>query len=202
MNNDNVILFKKIKKIEEENDIIKKENERIKIILNELKNENSQKNEIIKNFEIKQDNEKNFNLNVKEDLFKTKEENNNLKKEIEDLKAKCINSEKLERKNELLILDQKKKEVEIKDLNNLIKKLKEGILEENNQINEEPPDSEATKQIKEKERIIKELKEEKDNIQEQLNKKRAIITQLEAMVKNKDLLLKQYYKKKKKRNNQ
>ena len=44
-----------------------------------------------------------------------------MKKEIECLKLKSINCEKLEKENEKLVLLKKQKDVEIKDLNNLIK---------------------------------------------------------------------------------
>ena len=191
--------------MEEENKLYKKLDRDNKIELEQLNianNKNEQKiYEVSEKLKIKKYENETTNINMQEYKTSTEKEINNLKKEIECLKLKSINCEKLEKENEKLVLLKKQKDVEIKDLNNLIKKLRKEIVNdissEEHKVNEEDDKENYTEKIKEltknlamKEKEIIELKEEKNTLKEILNRTRIKLTENEAKVKSQSLLLK------------
>ena len=88
--NDNVILIKKMKQYDEEKDKIKKGEKELKVKISELNVENRNKEEKLSELNdiLNKKNEENIEENQAKEII-------NLKKEIENLKSKCINHDKL-----------------------------------------------------------------------------------------------------------
>ena len=127
-----------------------------------------------------------------------------MKEQIESLKLKCIKCENLEEQNEKLALSKKQKDVEINDLNNLIKKLKNEIAqkpkeddineEKNNNNNNNNNNTESEKKL---EIQNEELKNENKKLKDNLNKTREKLTKFGADLESKKSLLNKYYSEKK-----
>ena len=130
LNNDNVILVQRMKTFDEEKEKIMKGEKELKVRISELNVENRQKKEKIQELTemvemLKKQEEK---------QSKEKKEKNDLLKEIELLKSKCINYDKL-------ILEKEKLAASLKEKEEEIKKLKEDakINNNKNEINIEQP---------------------------------------------------------------
>ena len=124
---------------------------------------------------------------------KEKKEKNDLLKEIELLKSKCINYDKL-------ILEKEKLAASLKEKEEEIKKLKEDAKTNNNknEINIEQQKSEETNnninsELQNKDDMINKLKEENEEIKEKLNNTRKKLTEIEGIYETKKLVLKKLF---------
>ena len=189
LNNDNVILVQRMKTFDEEKEKIMKGEKELKVRISELNVENRQKKEKIQELTemvemLKKEEEKQSN---------EKKEKNDLLKEIELLKSKCINYDKL-------ILEKEKLAASLKEKEEEIKKLKEDAKTNNNknEINIEQQKSEETNnninsELQNKDDMINKLKEENEEIKEKLNNTRKKLTEIEGIYETKKLVLKKYY---------
>jgi len=193
LNNDNVILFNKMKKYDEDKDKVKQYEKELKTKISDLNIDNRNKEEKIK--ELMDIIEKNEikNNNIEEKKIKEKEQINVLKKELDSLKLKCVNYEKLVIANEKLNLSLQEKEDEIKNLNAKIEELNKPKKEEINSEN----NNNSNQQLKEKDNIIQTLKEEKSELENKLNNTRLKLTDFEGKLETKKLIIKKYYEDKK-----
>lgn len=201
LNNDNKILFERNKQLEEENELLQKEDKERKIKSEEISIENIQKEKKIEELteKIKKYKMEKNNLNI--NLENAEREMNNMKKEFESLKSKAIKCERLENQNENLKIAQKQKEIEIKDLNNIIKNnLKEHnfIYEYNDDEEEEEKSnrsiSEIKKELDNKNIIIENLILEKNRLEVMWKKASAKLTNKEAEVETKKAAIEKYHK--------
>ena len=212
LNNDNINLAQKAKKLENENNNIQKLDDELKIKLDILLEENKKKEIIIEEITEKLKHAKIENENIKFKFEKhqsiTDKDFNQMKEQIEALKLKCIKCENLEEQNEKLILSKKQKDVEINDLNNLIKKFKKEMRkksdednkaeEENNKDNiNSSSNNELNKKIDEEKKEIENLKLENKKLNENLNITREKLIKFEASLESKKLLMNKYYSEKK-----
>ena len=212
LNNDNINLAQKAKKLENEISNIQKIDDELKIKLDVLIEDNKKKEIIIEEITEKLKHAKIENENIK---FKfenhqsiTDKDFNQMKEQIEALKLKCIKCENLEEQNEKLILSKKQKDIEINDLNNLIKKLKKEMSknsdednkaeEENNKDNiNSSSNNELNKKLDEQQEKIEKLKLENQKLNNNLNITREKLTKFEASLESKKLLMNKYYSDKK-----
>ena len=205
LNNDNINLAQKAKKLENENNNIQKLDAELKNKLDIIIQENEKKEKKIEEITEKLKHAKIENENIKFKFEKyqsiTDKDFSQMKEQIESLKLKCIKCENLEEQNEKLALSKKQKDVEINDLNNLIKKLKNEIAQKpkEDDINEEKNNNNNNNTESEKKLEIQneELKNENKKLKDNLNKTREKLTKFGADLESKKTLLNKYYSEKK-----
>ena len=205
LNNDNINLAQKAKKLENENNNIQKLDAELKNKLDIIIQENEKKEKKIEEITEKLKHAKIENENIKFKFEKyqsiTDKDFSQMKEQIESLKLKCIKCENLEEQNEKLVLSKKQKDVEINDLNNLIKKLKNEIAQKpkENDINEEKNNNNNNNTESEKKLEIQneELKNENKKLKDALNITREKLTKFGADLESKKSLLNKYYSEKK-----
>ena len=194
---DNEILFNKVKKLEEENEMIQKENKELKIKSEEITIENFKMEEKTKELTDKYKTKKIEKEKLNKNLENAEKTIDNMKKEIEALKQKCIKCQILENQNEKLVLAKKQKEVEIKELNKIIKKLEEKQYDDEEEHQPEEQEninnSKIIEELKEKDGLIQNLKDGKENLEYQLNQTRAKLTEMEAKVETQKALVKKFH---------
>ena len=143
-----------MKQYDEDKDKVKKFEKELKTKISDLNIDNRNKDDKIKELmEIIDKNKINKNI-FEEKQMKENELINNLKKELDSLKVKCINFEKLVISNEKLKISLQEKEDEIKKLNTKIEEIakeKKEKQEENNSEN----NNNINQQLEEKENCIK-----------------------------------------------
>ena len=208
LNKDNLLMIQKIKKLEGENDLIKNEDQKMAIKYEKMSNDNGkiekEFGDIIEKLKKKENENVKLNLN----LESAEREINGLNKEIEELKLICIKCENLEKQNEKLILTKKQNEVEIKDLNNIIRKLEEKQFQdedeeenhaEENNNNEKNKNYEELlkKELDEKNRIIEDMKDEKEVFTLKYNAAKQKLTEMEAIIETQKALRKKFQEQKK-----
>ena len=204
LNNDNINLAQKAKKLENDNIYIQKLDDKLKNKLDILTQENEKKEKIIEEITEKLKSAKIENENIKFKFEKyqsiTDNDFNQMKEQIESLKLKCIKCENLEEQNEKLVLSKKQKDVEIIDLNNLIKKLKNGIVQHPDEENKNVEENNNDNNKESLEKLIsqnEDLKNENQKLKDDLTKTREKLTKFGADLESKKSLIHKYYSEKK-----